>query len=109
MERAAGQPRDPCRAGIQDIVQRQQRAAAELDDHGFLDRRSALRGSLGPIWCMAVVVRPLHLATVFGFSCIGRPGPGCSLATFGARLEHAVSCGRCREEPLPQGILLLTT
>ena len=37
-----------------------------------------------------------------------RQGSGYSLSKLGARLEYAVLCGRCREERLPQAILLLT-
>jgi hypothetical protein len=74
MERAAGERWDGLTEAAEDVIQRQQGAAAELDDgskHCFepssASVRTELRGRRGPIGASAVPVRPRHFATVFGF------------------------------------------
>jgi hypothetical protein len=75
VERAAGQPRDRVAQASKDIVERQQRAAPELEDHGFLERRQ--HGAAG-------IARPHR--------CIGRGG---APSPFGDRLGvQAVSPGQ---------------
>jgi hypothetical protein len=59
--------------------------------HGALRR-------LRPSGASAVVVRPRHFFTVFGFIPYRAQGTGCSLATLGTRLQDTASRGRCREE-----------
>jgi hypothetical protein len=48
VECAAGQLRDRVAQASQHVVERQQRAAPELDDHGFLERRQ--HGAAGVAW-----------------------------------------------------------
>jgi hypothetical protein len=53
----------------QDIVERQEGTAAELDDDGLLGLgQDGTAGRLGPIGASAVPVRARHFAAVFGFS-----------------------------------------
>ena len=69
VEGAPGQPRDALAQAAQDVVERQECAAPELETTASSASVSTeLRGRLGPIRASAVEVRGRPLATVFGFS-----------------------------------------
>ena len=81
VERAAGQPRDRVAQASKDIVQRQQRAAAELDDHGFLDRRQhSAAGIARPHRCIGRGGAPPPLGDRLRVQAVsGGQGPGALL------------------------------
>ncbi len=107
MQGAAGKLRDGVAKATHNVIERQEGAAPELDDDRLLQPLTAP--------CCGAGSAPSRRRRWFagratwrrysGSGRIGRQGRGCSLATLGARLEHAALFGRCREELLPQCIL----
>src|SRR5437868_3474805 len=91
-------------------LEREQRAAAELDDDRLLDLGEFRCSSAGSApsagrrsRCACAISLPSWHSSRSGW-----PRCGCFLAPLGARLEHAASCGLRREDLLPKCILPLT-